>query len=253
MQDLVANPSGGQQAKDDCFANFSDSALLGANSTCPNVICDPKVPPAPANVLGKCSYYVWRYADFIRRHRGCKHTPPDYYMNYGFKYCTTFSLEVRPKLSPAGQIWLDNARMLLQVYMEKGLASNPAIERDNDKFKTFAFKTHPDAYWNAGFHDISLKDKLTVVQTPAFKEWLDKETWQQAYDMAMKEAKQYTRDAVDAARQKGEEAVDAAKQKGEEAIDAAIDAALRAAKNAATDKLNEVIDGFLNDIPVPHF
>ena len=38
-----------------------------------------------------CGYPDWsRLTNFLVRHIGCVHTPPDYYINYGYYYCTQF-------------------------------------------------------------------------------------------------------------------------------------------------------------------
>lgn len=42
--------------------------------------CQADQPPkAPAAIIGTCSYYKWRFENFMERHNACKHDPPDYY------------------------------------------------------------------------------------------------------------------------------------------------------------------------------
>jgi hypothetical protein len=160
-------------------------------------ICIKKVPPAPKKWLGTCEYYIWRYMNFLERHQGCGHTPPDYYIAYGHKYCIKFSTELYPKLSEGGKGWLTRARMLLQVYMEDGLRRDNSIELDNEGFRKFAFGTHPDAYWNAGFKDLSIADKIKVAMTPDWKEWANAETWLQALDIGKRQLEQWAKDLGD--------------------------------------------------------
>jgi len=169
-----------------------------ANEKCPNVICNRSVPPAASGIIGTCDYYTWRESNFRERHVGCGHTPPIYYLNYGYKYCVRFGTELHPKLSAQGQLWLANARRLLQVYMEQGLARNMAIELDSERFKKFAFDTHPDAYWNAGLGNVPLSDKWKIVWTPDGAEWKEWGTWKQALDVGVRQVGHWGRSAAQA-------------------------------------------------------
>lgn len=54
---------------------------------CKCASCNKKPNRAPTSVLGKCAYYRWRFDDFLARHTCCCHEPPDYYQDYGYKYC----------------------------------------------------------------------------------------------------------------------------------------------------------------------
>ncbi|MCC6559267.1 MAG: DUF4150 domain-containing protein [Polyangiaceae bacterium] len=159
--------------------------------------CNTTPTPAPPEVMCHCDYYQFRHDDFVERMGPCGKTPPDYYLDYGLKYCNRFTAELRPKLSDGGKAWLDRARCLLQEYMEDGLMEDPSIEGDSDKFREFAFETHPDAYVDAGLHEISAEDKLEVALTPDMKEWLSADTWEQAFDVALEEGEAYAVDAVE--------------------------------------------------------
>ncbi|NJO16601.1 MAG: glycoside hydrolase family 19 protein [Thioploca sp.] len=127
-----------------------------------------------------CSYYQKRHDDYVFRHSCCesKSSPPDYYLDYGLKYCEKFTRETYPKLSPEGQQWLKKARCNLQIMMEKGLQNKPELESSSEKFRKFAFNTHPKAYLDAGLADLSPKDWFYISTTPELKEWLKLETWQ---------------------------------------------------------------------------
>jgi|SRR5690242_1189453 len=178
-----------------------------SNQKCPNIICNKTVSPAPPSIIGTCDYYTWREANFRERHVGCGHKPPVYYLNYGYKYCVRFGTELHPKLSAQGQQWLTNARQLLQVYMERGLMRNMAMELDSNKFKNFAFKTHPDAYWNAGLANVPLYwDKFLILGTPDFAEWKDGDTWSQAGDVGWSQLKHWESSAESYVKAKMSEA-----------------------------------------------
>lgn len=130
--------------------------------------------PAPQNILGKCEYYHWRNTNFIKRHRGCFHfTPPDYYLNYGYKYCERFSTVLYPKLDQAGKIWLTKAHYNLQIALEQLLKENPNIELNNDAFRGAVLKTHRKAYIQAGFAYLSPLDWEKIAGTPDLSTWLE--------------------------------------------------------------------------------
>ncbi|BAP57588.1 hypothetical protein THII_3291 [Thioploca ingrica] len=147
--------------------------------------CSNKPTPFNAGELCKdgCSYYQKRHDDYVLRHSCCKSksSPPDYYLDYGLKYCEKFTLETYPKLSPEGQQWLKKARCNLQIMMEKGLQNKPELELNSEKFRKFAFNTHPKAYLDAGLANLkNPKDWFYISTTPELKEWLKAETWEQA-------------------------------------------------------------------------
>jgi hypothetical protein len=83
-----------------------------------------------------------------------------------------------------GKKWLEKARLRLQKAIEDELKANGRIELDSKRFKSFAFGTHVDAYWNAGLSSLPLTDLRRIVLTPDLKEWGDSESRQQAYDIA---------------------------------------------------------------------
>ena len=168
----------------------------------PEEICNKSV---PAVAIGDCEYYQRRHDNFLGRHRGCPHHPPQYYLGYGKKYCVRFSTELYPKLSENGKAWLGRARVKLQREMERGLHDTPTIELDDQGFMQFAFSTHAKAYWEAGLHDVPFTDKVKVALTPDAKEWLQGETWKQAADVAGREATATADDAAAAAKQVAED------------------------------------------------
>lgn len=196
-------------------------------------ICEEDV---PAGNKGTCNYYKSRYDNYIERHAahiemecckpkdemhyshkegysyktgrkvgGC--VAPDYYMNYGFKYCSAFKEETYEKLSYGGKVWLDDVLIKLQDYMEMGVVDKhylgglneeftkeirvnggpqvyyTGIECRNDDFRAFAFATHPDAYNPKVMQTLPCSDLIAVANTPAYKEWLSGATWEQVIIM----------------------------------------------------------------------
>lgn len=167
----------------------------------------------------QCTDSDWsRHSNFMMRHIGCGHTPPGYYVSYGYYYCSNYGAKLYPNLSPAGQAWLRSARWWLQKNMERGLEQNMRgnvirlksqkpgngqftmeiplyqLELDNETFKTFAFKTHPLAYLDGGLAYLPPYDLLQILMQPNVQEWGDGSTWTQAYDTAKVVVPQQLRD-----------------------------------------------------------
>ena len=100
-----------------------------------------------------------RHDDAEARLAGEGLTPPSYYLDYGGKYCTAFTKDLRPKLSPEGQAWCDATALALQDAIESHRAADPlgyvTLEKDDAAFTKFAFETHPDAYLNSGLDELA--------------------------------------------------------------------------------------------------
>ncbi|HRL20566.1 MAG TPA: hypothetical protein PLG97_02185 [Alcaligenes sp.] len=188
-----------------------------------------------------------RHANFMVRHIGCGHQPPDYYVSYGYYYCSTYGERLRPRLSSAGQTWLDNARYNLQKNIEKGLKDNMdgdeitvicrrypnrtvnmtvpqyELEVTPQTFKSFAFQTHVPAYLDAGLADLPLSDLLKIGGQPNIEEWLDRETRSQAIDSTVEVAKDWGNSALHSLG----DAYDATKDAMGNAIDATLESLTR--------------------------
>ena len=174
------------------YENSTKKVGCVAQQECHEEVCK-KAPPSM--VTGRCDYYQNRYDNYIERHRFDSKSggdnPPNYYLNYGFKYCSKFSKETMPKLSPQGKEWLRNTLERLQTFMEAGVvdrewkadineAYNDYIDkkggakkfytgiecRDSD-FTKFAFATHPDAYNPSMFKNLTCQDLITIGATPS--------------------------------------------------------------------------------------
>lgn len=172
-----------------------------------------------------------RHASFMMRHIGCGHKPPDYYVSYGYYYCSTYGKKLMPRLSPAGKNWLENGRRLLQVNMDDGLKQNMArstiiipcrrypnrsvtlnvlkkqLELNNTTFKQFAFDTHVPAYLDAGLADLPVSDLAKIGGQPNIEEWTDTATWKQAVDSGVEVGKDWGGQAVQSGRELADKAL----------------------------------------------
>jgi len=132
--------------------------------------------PAPVTP-GTPDYYQQRYNDFVARNPCAK--PPDYYLEYGQKYCDRFLSLTGRDLSPAGLAWRDRTLLALQQAIENKRASDPEgfaeLERDPEAFRKFAFETHPAAYVNSGLYDLPAQDILVIALTPDINDVLSHE------------------------------------------------------------------------------
>lgn len=161
-----------------------------------------------------------RHANFMMRHIGCGHTPPPYYISYGYYYCSRYGKYLAPRLSAQGQEWLENGRRLLQINMEDGLQQNMdgddifipckrypdqdvefdslqhTLELSHDKCKEFAFKTHVPAYLDAGLADLSGRDLRLIGTQPNIEEWGDGDTWSQAYNSTKEVFKEWRENEI---------------------------------------------------------
>jgi len=158
---------------------------------CTNV---PPIDPTP----GSCEYYKKRQESFLKRFKKCKgcgnYSPPDYYMNYGYKYCTEFQEVTYAQLSPDGQKWLTRTLEDLQKIMEKKLAEGvkdengklqPISECNNQAMRKMAFDSHVPAYDPHEMADLPISDLLKIGTTPDMEEWGSLDTWDQAVDVGV--------------------------------------------------------------------
>jgi hypothetical protein len=164
-----------------------------------------KAAPLPADLqskVGTLGYYKARYDDFVQRNPG--KTPPDYYLGYGDKYANRFSKETAPKLSKAGQEWLDKTFQALQQKMEDLRKKDPAafarLELDGEAFKKFAYGTHPDAYLESGLSKLPPKDLAVIAATPDLKDILTLDGVAQTVETGLKLSKEWTKNAVEAGK-----------------------------------------------------
>lgn len=132
--------------------------------------------------IGTRDYYLERYKDFRRRNPSEK--APDYYLNYGLKYFDRFHAQ-KGALQETARQWVDRTGVALQKAME-ARNSNPQsfaeLERDSDKFKTFAYASHPEAYISSGLQHTSFIDRIKVGMTPDPDDLLTKDGLKQAIE-----------------------------------------------------------------------
>jgi hypothetical protein len=112
---------------------------------------------------GGCQYYACREA---AGHCGAS----GYYLGFAQKYCERFLLTLRPRMSPAGQRFLDAGRDCLMRYVEDELPPDDAC----DDVKRRAFASHVACYHDNGFCELPLSDKWLLVNTvdPADVDWM---------------------------------------------------------------------------------
>lgn len=151
---VTFNADGGQQFT---ALSLTDAAQQYGNNTFAPT-------RAPSWILGSADYYVWRNDNFLLRCRLCGKTAsaPDYYLDYGNKYAVRFPTEVRPKLSPQGQDWLDKTFLLLQIATEDILMRHGDAELDSRAFRRQLFGLHAEVYEVSGFFELPFRDKWLV-------------------------------------------------------------------------------------------
>lgn len=153
------------QTRQNTIGNAAVQAAMATQAETPAAKVLPK--PLP-HMVGNLNYYKERNADYLRRHAAP--SPPDYYLGYGDKYARRFTTVLRPKLSGAGQTWLDKAFIFLQNAMEgrliKDAAAYDTLEMNSDAFRAFAYGTHADAYLAGGLAKLGPTDLAKIVATP---------------------------------------------------------------------------------------
>lgn len=121
---------------------------------------------------GKPSYYDQGVLDFLKRYPELlEKDAPKYYVEYGKKYFQRFTNnDTKPKLSSAGQEWVDDTSVALQVKLSNILIENPGIELDESLLKEKAFESHVDAYIESGLLELPMSDKIQILFTVDFKD-----------------------------------------------------------------------------------
>lgn len=103
---------------------------------------------------GGCQFYACREAEHACGASG-------YYVGFAEKYCVRFLQSLRPRMSPAGQRFLDVARDCLMRYVDEELAPDAAC----DDVKSRAFHSHVACYHDNGFCQLSLADRWLLINT----------------------------------------------------------------------------------------
>lgn len=110
-----------------------------------------------ADGCGSCDYYLCKEA--AAEDKACG--SDGYYVGFGHKYCDRLTSVTRPRMSAAGQAWIDATRQCLMTVLE------PAVEDHHScpDIKRIAFDSHPACYVDSGFCELPLGDMWSVVMT----------------------------------------------------------------------------------------
>jgi hypothetical protein len=111
-------------------------------------------------------------------------------------------------LSAKGKVWLQTAKTLLQIELERAIGKRPQLELDSEELTKFAFESHANVYWAAGLDKIEILDLIRIGFTPDFSEWLDERSRVQAYDISGKLVQAWTKDVIEAVQQRSESAAE---------------------------------------------
>jgi hypothetical protein len=103
---------------------------------------------------GGCQFYACREAEHACGASG-------YYLGYAQKYCERFLAVLRPRMSPAGQQFLDAGRDCLMRFVDE----NIAVADECSDVKERAFASHVACYHDNGFCQLPLSDRWLLVNT----------------------------------------------------------------------------------------
>jgi hypothetical protein len=139
------------------------ACAAGIIRACPVPACSDQ--PAPAAACrdyiadagcGGCQFYACRESE---KAGGCG--PHGYYLGFAEKYCVRFLQALRPRMSPAGQLFLDAGRDCLMRFVDTELAP----ELTCDAVKAQALASHVACYRDNGFCALPLSDKWMLLNT----------------------------------------------------------------------------------------
>jgi hypothetical protein len=139
------------------------ACAAGIVRLCPEPACTAPAYPGPSSTCsdyiamsgcGGCQFYACREAE-----HACG--PSGYYLGYAEKYCVRFLQSLRPRLSPAGQRFLDVARDCLMQFVATQLPGDDAC----DDVKARAFASHVACYHDNGFCQLPLGDRWLLVNS----------------------------------------------------------------------------------------
>jgi hypothetical protein len=146
---------------DDVVAGLACAA--GIIRACPEPACSAR--PAPEASCGGyidvagcggCQFYACREAE---KAGGCG--ARGYYLGFAEKYCVRFLQSLRPRMSPAGQRFLDAGRDCLMRFVDEQLEPELAC----DTVKAEALASHVACYRDNGFCALPLSDKWMLLNT----------------------------------------------------------------------------------------
>ncbi len=162
--DCAALSTAGPPANARLFRTLDTIACAaGIVRSCPMPACTAPPYPAVSTTCsdyidiagcGGCQFYACREAEHACGASG-------YYTAYAEKYCVRFLQSLRPRMSPAGQRFLDVARDCLMRYVDDELPPGDAC----DDVRARAFHSHVACYHDNGFCELPLQDQWLLINT----------------------------------------------------------------------------------------
>jgi hypothetical protein len=162
--DALATAARAPASEAPAFHTLDDVACaLGIVRACPMPACTAPAYPGPSTTCrdyigiagcGGCQFYACREAEHACGASG-------YYVAYAEKYCVRFLQSLRPRMSPAGQRFLDVARDCLMRYVDEQLPSDDAC----DDVRARAFHSHVACYHDNGFCQLPTSDQWLLINT----------------------------------------------------------------------------------------
>lgn len=107
--------------------------------------------------MGSCDYYLCMNEAYL-----CDQE--NYLYNFGYKYCEAYNKEEVDDVSQEGKSWLDRVRLCLQYEVEDmGFENFDWSKKTCSHIKKKAFDSHSDCYYETGFCDLTLSDKVKII------------------------------------------------------------------------------------------
>ncbi len=110
-----------------------------------------------------------------------------YLRGYGAVYAQRFYRDARPRMTRAGQAWIDSVLVCLQEELRADIDG----ETSCDDIRRIAFDTHPVCYIDNGFCRLSLWDVANVVWTVNATDWLSRDAARQVVHTALGCGREY--------------------------------------------------------------
>ena len=153
----------GQRSIDRVSTLDALACAVGIVRLCPTPACTAPTYPAVSTRCsdyidvpgcGGCQFYACREAEHSCGASG-------YYLGFAEKYCVRFLQSLRPRMSLAGQRFLDVARDCLMRYVDEQLPPDDAC----DDAKARAFQSHVACYHDNGFCELPLTDRWLLINS----------------------------------------------------------------------------------------
>jgi len=131
----------------------------------PNSGDTPRFDPAPNALLGTVDYYAWRNANTPESYKNGK--GPNYLTDFAPKYFNRFTKLDKDwgGVFPGIHKWVTATKLELQLALEDRLMRNPALQNSREELMRAAFRTHPGAYRQGYFGELTYLEKLIVAES----------------------------------------------------------------------------------------